>query len=66
MGRGDMMYQRLAYAPKAHRARPKTKKIPATTDGDLYHPNSPLLWRGAGGEATSPTFSDSGPGALAP
>ena len=44
----------------------RIQKIPAITDGDLYHPNSPLLWRGAGGEATSPIYADSGPGALAP
>ena len=44
----------------------RIQKIPAITDGDLYPFKSPLLWRGDGGEATSPTFSDSGPGALAP
>ena len=41
MGRGDMMYQRLAYAPKAHRARPKTKKSPPLLTG-IYIIQTPL------------------------
>ena len=51
MGRGDMMYQRLAYAPKAHRARPKTKKSPPLLTG-IYIIQTPLSF----GEVRYPCF----------